>query len=160
VRGWCPSPRQRRPSGSKSTYKGNYIYLPPNTLAALEPRFSRIQNLSFSKIWFKRKHIICKNKKMSEREITFFLLNIIAPLAPSPPTLLAIANSLSCNLSWLPFQLQAMVTVKKRIYSKLFPFERNRNKNRLIQRQIRIFRFYFRERNNLFLCYLNGKGYQ
>jgi len=32
VRGWCPSPRQGRPSGSKSTYKGIYIYLPPKTL--------------------------------------------------------------------------------------------------------------------------------
>ncbi|AET02829.1 hypothetical protein MTR_8g054310 [Medicago truncatula] len=47
VRGWCPSPRQGRSLGSKSTYKGNYIYLPPKALAGLEPGFSRIQDLSF-----------------------------------------------------------------------------------------------------------------
>ncbi|RHN74371.1 hypothetical protein MtrunA17_Chr2g0309581 [Medicago truncatula] len=42
VRGWCLSPRQGRPSNTKITYKGNYIYLPPKALAGLEPRFSRI----------------------------------------------------------------------------------------------------------------------
>ncbi|KEH36189.1 hypothetical protein MTR_3g112200 [Medicago truncatula] len=47
VRGWCPSPRQGRPSGSKTTYKSIYIYLPLKALAGLEPEFSRIQDLSF-----------------------------------------------------------------------------------------------------------------
>ncbi|AES71490.1 hypothetical protein MTR_3g077520 [Medicago truncatula] len=47
VRGWCPSPRPGRPSGSKSTYKDNYIYLPSKALTGLELRFSRIQDLSF-----------------------------------------------------------------------------------------------------------------
>ncbi|AES68144.1 hypothetical protein MTR_2g103710 [Medicago truncatula] len=47
VRGWCPGPRQGRSSDSKSTYKGNYIYLPPKALTELEIGFSRIQDLSF-----------------------------------------------------------------------------------------------------------------
>ncbi|KEH32376.1 hypothetical protein MTR_4g123150 [Medicago truncatula] len=47
VKGWCPSSRHGRPSDSKSTYKDNYIYLSPKALAGLEPRFSRIQDLSF-----------------------------------------------------------------------------------------------------------------
>jgi len=47
VRGWCPSPRQERPSSSKSIYKDNYIYLYPKASVGLEPKFSQIQDISF-----------------------------------------------------------------------------------------------------------------
>ncbi|KEH23813.1 hypothetical protein MTR_7g095490 [Medicago truncatula] len=49
VRGWCPSPRQGRPSGSKSTYKGLKFPRQLNVevfLDSLLPKFSLVVNCS------------------------------------------------------------------------------------------------------------------